>query len=261
MTLFPRSLLWRTVLLLALLMVAGHFASLQIFRVAEREPRAVQIAQQIASVVNLTRSALITADPAKRLDLLRDLSQQEGIQVYADSPNEPVEALPDRPITQLIALELQRRLGEDTKLLGIARRCTRRMGEFQDRRPRILGAAAARAHRARRAIALDRLGRADSAAVGRRRISDRRAHQPAAARTDACGGRDRARRHAAAGGRNADRPKCARCRARSTRWRPTCSAPTPTARCCSPASRTICARRLRASGWASKCSTTKPTPA
>ena len=118
MTLVPRSLLWRTVLLLAVLMVAGHFASLEIFRAAEREPRAVQIAQQIASVVNLTRSALITADPAKRLDLLRDLSQQEGIQVYADAPNEPVEALPDRPITRLITLEVQRRLGPDTQLLG-----------------------------------------------------------------------------------------------------------------------------------------------
>jgi two-component system osmolarity sensor histidine kinase EnvZ len=118
MTLFPRSLLWRTVLLLALLMVAGHFASMEIFRAAEREPRAVQVAQQITSVVNLTRSALITANPAKRLDLLRDLSQQEGIEVYADAPNEPVEALPDRPITRLITLELQHRLGEHTQLLG-----------------------------------------------------------------------------------------------------------------------------------------------
>ncbi len=118
MTLLPRSLLWRTVLLLAMLMVAGHFASQEIFRAAEREPRSVQIAQQIASVVNLTRSALITADSAKRIDLLRDLSQQEGIQVYADEPSEPVEALPDRPITRLITLELQRRLGADTQILG-----------------------------------------------------------------------------------------------------------------------------------------------
>ncbi|MEO7727959.1 MAG: ATP-binding protein [Burkholderiales bacterium] len=118
MNFLPRSLLWRTVLLLALLMVAGHFASQEIFRAAEREPRAVQIAQQIASVVNLTRSALITADSAKRLDLLRDLSQQEGIQVYADTPNEAVEALPDRPITRLVTLELQRRLGADTQILG-----------------------------------------------------------------------------------------------------------------------------------------------
>ena len=117
MTLFPRSLLWRTVLLLALLMVAGQFAWLQIFRVTEREPRAVQIAQQIASVVNLTRSALITANPEKRLDLLRDLSQQEGIQVYVNQPNEPVAALPDRPFVQMISAELRRRLGDDTKLL------------------------------------------------------------------------------------------------------------------------------------------------
>ena len=116
MTVFPRSLLWRTVLLIALLMVIGHFAWLQIFRVTEREPRARQIAQQIASVVNLTRSALITADPAKRLALLRDLSQQEGIQVYVAEPDDALEPLPDYPIVALIAAELQQRLGEDTRL-------------------------------------------------------------------------------------------------------------------------------------------------
>jgi two-component system osmolarity sensor histidine kinase EnvZ len=118
MTFFPRSLLWRTMLLLALLLVAGNFAWLQIFRVFEREPRAVQAAQQIASVVNLTRSALITAHPDKRLGLLRDLSQQEGIQVYADAPNEQVRPMSDRPFAQLMVAELQRRLGTDAKLLA-----------------------------------------------------------------------------------------------------------------------------------------------
>jgi two-component system osmolarity sensor histidine kinase EnvZ len=117
MTLIPRSLLWRAMLLLALLLVAGNFAWLQIFRVSEREPRAAQVAQQIASVVNLTRSALITANPAKRFDLLRDLSEQEGIQVYADTPNEAVEPIPDRPFVRLLIAELQRRLGNDTRLL------------------------------------------------------------------------------------------------------------------------------------------------
>jgi len=116
--LVPRSLLWRTVLLLALLIAAGHFASLEIFRTAQREPRAIQVAQQIASVVNLTRSALITASPDKRLDLLLDLSQQEGIQVYADAPNEPTEALSDRPFVKLFAEHLRKRLGEDTQLLA-----------------------------------------------------------------------------------------------------------------------------------------------
>lgn len=120
MTFLPQSLLWRAMLLLALLLVAGNFAWLQIFRVTEREPRAVQIAQQITSVVNLTRAALITANPDKRFDLLRDLAEQEGIQVYVDAPNEPVVALPDRPFVRLLTAELQRRLGDDTRLLHTA---------------------------------------------------------------------------------------------------------------------------------------------
>ena len=115
-TLLPRSLLWRTVLLIALLLVAGNVAWLQIFRVSEREPRAAQAAQQIASVVNLTRSALITANPEKRLDLLRDLSQQEGIELYAGEPNEAVMSLPDSPFAQLITENLRQRLGADTEL-------------------------------------------------------------------------------------------------------------------------------------------------
>lgn len=107
-------------MLLALLLVAGNFAWLQIFRVSEREPRAAQVAQQIASVVNLTRSALITANPAKRFDLLRDLSEQEGIQVHSGAPNEAVEPLPDRPFVRLLIAELQRRLGDETRLLQTA---------------------------------------------------------------------------------------------------------------------------------------------
>ena len=116
MTLWPRTLLWRSVLLIALLLVVAHFAWLQIFRVSEREPRAQQVAQQIVSVINLTRAALITAQPSKRFELLRDLSQDEGIQLYPAEPNEKVSPLPDRPILKLIAAELRDRLGPDTRL-------------------------------------------------------------------------------------------------------------------------------------------------
>ena len=91
MTLFPRTLLWRSVLLIALVLIVAHLAWLQIFRVTEREPRARQVAQQIVSVVNLTRAALITAQPSKRLELLQDLSQQEGIQIYLGRPDERVD--------------------------------------------------------------------------------------------------------------------------------------------------------------------------
>lgn len=116
MTLFPQTLLWRSVLLIALLLGLAHVAWLQIFRVTEREPRARQVAQQIVSVVNLTRAALITADPGKRLQLLEELSQEEGIQVYLGFPGERVAPLGDRPFLQLVESEVKRQLGQDTRL-------------------------------------------------------------------------------------------------------------------------------------------------
>ncbi len=116
MTLWPRSLLWRSVLLIALLLIVAHLAWLQIFQVSERGPRAHQFAQQIVSVINLTRAALITAQSDKRLALLRELSQREDIQVYPAESGETVSPLPDRPIPRLVAAELRQRLGPETRL-------------------------------------------------------------------------------------------------------------------------------------------------
>ena len=116
MTLFPQTLLWRSVLLIALLLVIAHVAWLEIFRVSEREPRARQVAQQIVSVVNLTRAALITSQPSKRLELLEELSKEEGIQVHNGHPGERVAPLPERPFLRLVETEIKRQLGARTQL-------------------------------------------------------------------------------------------------------------------------------------------------
>jgi two-component system osmolarity sensor histidine kinase EnvZ len=116
MRLWPRSLLWRSVLLIAGLLVVANLAWVQIFRVAERVPRARQTAQQIASVVNITRWALISADPAKRYELLAELSQSEGIQVYVSEPRERIARLPERAFIQEVANELRRQLGPATQI-------------------------------------------------------------------------------------------------------------------------------------------------
>ena len=116
MTLWPRSLLWRSVMLIALLLVVANLVWVQIFRVSERTPRARQTAQQISSVINITRWALITADPAKRFDLLSELSQTEAIQVYAGEAAEQTTPLPDRPFVREVARELVRQLGPDTQI-------------------------------------------------------------------------------------------------------------------------------------------------
>ena len=73
--LLPRSLLWRTFLLLAALVLLTTAAWFQIFRAYEIEPRARALAQNMASVVNLTHVALLTAQPEKRRELLAELAR------------------------------------------------------------------------------------------------------------------------------------------------------------------------------------------
>jgi two-component system osmolarity sensor histidine kinase EnvZ len=115
--LYPRTLLWRTFVLIAALILLAVAAWFQLFQAFEREPRARQTAQMVASVVNLTRAALVTAQPDLRRELLEDLQEQEGIRVYPAEPDEKVVALPlERPGVRLFAEEVRRQLGPDTRL-------------------------------------------------------------------------------------------------------------------------------------------------
>jgi two-component system, OmpR family, osmolarity sensor histidine kinase EnvZ len=53
------SLFWRTFILLGALLIVSIVAWLQALRTFEQEPRARQTAQQIASLVNLSRAARV----------------------------------------------------------------------------------------------------------------------------------------------------------------------------------------------------------
>jgi two-component system osmolarity sensor histidine kinase EnvZ len=112
----PRSLLWLTFVLITLLLLVSLAAWIVIIDLAGREARARVIAQQVASIVNLTRAALITAAPERRLDLLRDLSQREGIRVYPSDLQEPMSDLPDSEMLRLITQAVQEELGPHTQL-------------------------------------------------------------------------------------------------------------------------------------------------
>ncbi len=114
--LLPGSLLWRTFLLIALLLGVSLVAWIAILDLSEREPRAQRIAQQVASIVNLTRAALVTAAPEKRIRLLSELSQREGIRVYPGDEMAPTRDLPDSPRLRLIEREVREELGSHTRL-------------------------------------------------------------------------------------------------------------------------------------------------
>jgi two-component system osmolarity sensor histidine kinase EnvZ len=114
---WPQSLLWRTFLLIALLMVLSVLAWAAIFTRAEREPRARQLAQMVVSVVNLTRTALVTAQPEKRRELLLELSDREGIRLYPVEENETLAPLPERPaLLRLIIDDIRGQLGAQTRV-------------------------------------------------------------------------------------------------------------------------------------------------
>ncbi len=115
MTLLPRSLLWRTFLLLALLVVLATGAWFQIFRAYEAAPRARVIAQSLVSTINLTRAALVNAQPEKRRELLEELSEREGVQVYPSEPGERIVPPPDREMVRLVAEAVRAQLGDQTR--------------------------------------------------------------------------------------------------------------------------------------------------
>jgi two-component system osmolarity sensor histidine kinase EnvZ len=114
MRLWPRSLLWRTFFLLAALVIATTVGWFEIFRAYEIEPRARQISQNLVSIVNLTRVALISSQPELRRELLSDLVEREGIQVYTAEPGERIVE-PEQPLLRLVAELVRRQLGADTQ--------------------------------------------------------------------------------------------------------------------------------------------------
>jgi two-component system osmolarity sensor histidine kinase EnvZ len=110
------SLFWRTFLLIAFVVAASLLAWLQLFRAAELQPRAERFAAEIASIVNLTRAALLSASGEARLDLLDELARDEGIRVLPAEPTDRPVAWPDERFGAAFEAKLRQLLGPETRL-------------------------------------------------------------------------------------------------------------------------------------------------
>ena len=110
------SLFWRTFFLLSLLLIGSIVAWLQTFRALEFEPRAVQTAQQIASLVNLSRAALRYSDAIARVSLIKTLAEQEGVRILPNKPTDVYLVLDSSALDERVAEELVGRLGPGTIL-------------------------------------------------------------------------------------------------------------------------------------------------
>ncbi len=110
------SLFWRTFFLLGMLLVGSVVSWLQTFRVLESEPRAAQTAQQIASIVNLSRAALVHSDAIARVSLIKQLAELEGVKVVARTPADVVQGFEGDTQMQRVLMEMRTRLGERATL-------------------------------------------------------------------------------------------------------------------------------------------------
>lgn len=108
------SLFWRTFLLLTALLMCSVLAWLFSFKTLEETPRAVQGAQQLASLVNLTRAAMVHADPFARISLVSTLVEEENVRIGVRDTTDTFSAYNTDALSRRISDELALRLGPET---------------------------------------------------------------------------------------------------------------------------------------------------
>jgi len=111
------SLFWRTFFLLVLLLLLSGAVWLQAFFTLEFAPRRLHMTRQIASFVNISRSALNYSDAAARRAIIAEMARNEGMRVRLRERGDRFEPVrPASALTRQLVQELMQRLGDDTLL-------------------------------------------------------------------------------------------------------------------------------------------------
>lgn len=108
------SLFWRTFFLLAVLLAGSVWAWTETLHELEFEPRALHTAQQIASVVNLSRAAVMHTDAIARVSLFKTMKDQEHVTIQLREPQDQFEPYESDDITKHVTQEIQSRLGPNS---------------------------------------------------------------------------------------------------------------------------------------------------
>ena len=108
------SLFWRTFILLGLLLLGSAGGWYQLFRTLEYEPRVIDNARQVASLVNLSRAALIHSDAIARVSLIKTLADQEKVRILPHEPGDKFDLFAQTELERRMSNELIARLGPDT---------------------------------------------------------------------------------------------------------------------------------------------------
>ncbi|NBS96952.1 MAG: HAMP domain-containing protein [Betaproteobacteria bacterium] len=116
MRFLPSSLFARTFFLISLVLCSSLLGWMGFVRVSDRTPRAQRLAWEVTSVVNLTRNALVTAQPDLRRRLLNDLALEEGVRVVPSEETDQIQLPPSSPFLEEVASRLRELMGPSTTL-------------------------------------------------------------------------------------------------------------------------------------------------
>ncbi|MBP7537293.1 MAG: HAMP domain-containing protein, partial [Ottowia sp.] len=86
----------------------------QMFRTLEYEPRVIDNARQIASLVNLSRAALIHSDAIARVSLIKTLAEQEKVRILPREPGDRFDLFNQTELERRMSAEIMARLGPGT---------------------------------------------------------------------------------------------------------------------------------------------------
>lgn len=112
------NLFWRTFFFLAVLLFGSIVAWLQTFRTLELEPRAIQNAQQLATLVNTTRVALQYSDALERATLIKALADEEQVRIVTRDIKDKFQPYLSDDFSERIASELTKRLQAGSVIAG-----------------------------------------------------------------------------------------------------------------------------------------------
>jgi two-component system osmolarity sensor histidine kinase EnvZ len=112
---FRSGLFWRTFFLLSLLTALSMGSWAGMMHIFQDHPQVEQTAEQVVSVVTITKAALTHSAPELRRELLFELVSNEGIRIYNLEPTDSVEPPPATALMPEIAASVREKLGKDTR--------------------------------------------------------------------------------------------------------------------------------------------------
>ncbi len=113
MSLIPKSLLARIVLVILVALIASQIVSVSLFRYYTNAPRVQLIAIGFMTQLRTVRTALESIPPDQHQEFIKRLREERGIRVVRPRTDEPLELAPDFPVLRIVRQRLKNDFGDD----------------------------------------------------------------------------------------------------------------------------------------------------